>query len=196
MQFGKRAAPAPSAAPMPQGFAARLLLAGGRELHCEVTAVDPDSALFLLSERPPEGTPLIAYIDEVGRVDGNVGEADDRGFWVNFSLTGGRQTRFARHLRWLIRRDRGQAAAERRHTRFEAAGKKVHFSLPGGREQPCELIDISLSGAGLRSPVRPSVGSPVAVGRMKARVVRHFEDGFAVEFLTPLDRSDLDSALG
>ena len=30
-QFGKRAAPAPSAAPTPQGFAARLLLAGGRE---------------------------------------------------------------------------------------------------------------------------------------------------------------------
>lgn len=195
-QFGKRAAPAPSAAPKPQGFPARLLLTGGSEMRCEVTAVDPDSALFLSSERPPEGTPLIAYIDEVGRIDGCVGEADDNGFWVNFSLAGSRQPRFARHLRWLIRRDRGLAAAERRHTRFEAAGKKINFSLPGGREQPCDLIDISLSGAGLRSPVRPSVGSPVAVGRMKARVVRHFEDGFAVEFLTPLDQSDLDSALG
>lgn len=196
-QFGKRLAPAtPSAALMPQSFPARLLLGGGRELHCDVTAIDPDSALFLTPERPATGTPLVAYIDEVGRIDGAVAEAGDNGFWVTFSFAASRQARFARHLRWLIRRDRGLAAAERRHTRFEAGGKKINFSLPGGREQPCELIDISLSGAGLRSRIRPSVGSPVALGRMKARVVRHLEDGFAVEFLTPLARSDLDSALG
>ena len=57
------------------------------------------------------------------------------------------------------------------------------------------MIDISLSGAGLRSRLKPSIGSPVTLGRMKGRVVRHFADGFAIEFLTPLERSDLDSAL-
>jgi len=57
------------------------------------------------------------------------------------------------------------------------------------------VIDISLSGAGLRSRSKPSIGSPVMLGRMRGRVVRHLEDGFAIEFLTPLDRSDLDSAL-
>ena len=195
-QFGKRLAlEAQSAALMPQSFPARFLLADGSERHCEVTAIDPDGALFLCPEPVSEETPLVAYIEDIGRLDGTAGEPDERGFWVNFSFGPGRQPRFVRHLRWLIRKERGQAAAERRHTRFEPRNTQARFTFAGGREQPCEVIDISLSGAGLRSPIKPSVGSPVTLGRMKGRVVRHFEDGFAIEFLMPLERSDLDSAL-
>ena len=195
-QFGKRLAPAAqSAALMPQSFPARFLLPDGSERSCEVTAIDPDSALFLSPDEVAEGTAVIAYIEEIGRVDGVAGEPGEPGFWVNFSFSPTRRPRFTRHLRWLIRRDRGRAAAERRHTRFEPRDKNARFALPGGREQPCEVIDISLSGAGLKSRVRPSIGSPISLGRMKGRVVRHFEDGFAIEFLTPLERSDLDSAL-
>lgn len=195
-QFGKRLAPVvQSAALMPQSFAARLLLPDSGELHCDVTAIDPDSALFLSEERVTEGTPLAAYIEEVGRVDGVAAEAAELGFWVNFVFTTGRQPRFVRHLRWLIRRESGIAATARRHTRYEPRARHARFTLAGGREQPCEVIDISLSGAGIRSRMKPSVGSPVTLGRMKGRVVRHFEDGFAIEFLTPLERSDLDSAL-
>lgn len=194
--FGKRlASAAQSAALMPQSFAARLLLPGGTEHNCDVTAIDPDSALFLCSETALEGTPLTALIEEIGRVDGTAGEPAEGGFWVNFDFIPGRQPRFVRHLRWLVRRERGLAAAERRHTRYEPRDTSARFTLPGGRDQPCEVIDISLSGAGLRCRIKPSIGSPVTLGRMKGRVVRHFAEGFAIEFLTPLERSDLDSAL-
>lgn len=194
--FGKRLAPAAqSAALMPQTFPARLLLRAGAELHCEVTAIDPDSALFLTTEVVAEATPVTAYIEDIGRVDGLVAEPAAMGFWVNFSFAENRQPRFIRHLRWLIRRERGLAAAERRHTRYEPRNTSARFSLPGGREMACEVIDISLSGAGVRSRVKPSIGSPVMLGHMKGRVVRHLEHGFAIEFLTPLARSDLDSAL-
>ena len=163
-----------------------------------MTAVDPDSALFLTPEAVPEGTALIAYIEEIGRVDGVAGEKAELavpGFWVNFGFSASRLSRFTRHLRFLIHKDRGHAAAERRHTRFEPLDKIARFALPGGPDQHCEVIDISLSGAGLKSRVKPSIGSPISLGRMKGRVVRHFQDGFAIEFLTPLERSDLDSAL-
>ena len=73
--FGKRLAPAAqSAALMPQTLPARLLLRAGAELHCEVTAIDPDSALFLTSELVAEATPVTAYIEDIGRVDGVVAE--------------------------------------------------------------------------------------------------------------------------
>lgn len=194
--FGKRLAPAAqSASLMPQTLPARLMLREGGELHCEVTAIDPDSALFLTTEVVAEASPVTAYIEDIGRLDGVVAEPAAMGFWVNFSFTENRQPRFIRHLRWLIRRERGLAAAERRHTRYEPRNKSARFSLPGGRELACEVIDISLSGAGVRSRVKPSIGSPVMLGRMKGRVVRHLENGFAIEFLTPLARSDLDSAL-
>jgi hypothetical protein len=194
--FGKRLVPAAqSAALMPQTLPARLLLREGGELRCEVTAIDPDSALFLTTELVAEASPVTAYIEEIGRVDGTVAEPAAIGFWVNFSFAENSQPRFIRHLRWLIRRERGLAAAERRHTRYEPRNKSARFSLPGGRELACEVIDISLSGAGVRSRVKPSIGSPVMLGRMKGRVARHLEHGFAIEFLTPLARSDLDSAL-
>ncbi len=195
--FGKRLAPAAeSAALMPQSFAARLLLPDGAERTCEVTAIDPDSALFRAAAPVPAGTPLVAYIDEVGRVDGRAADRDEHGgFWLAFALKGTRRARFIRHLRWLIRRERGLAAAERRHTRYEPRQTSARIVFAGGREQSCEVIDISLSGAGLRARARPSIGSPVTLGRMKGRVVRHFDGGFAIEFLTPLERSDLDSAL-
>ena len=66
-QFGKRLAPAAqSAALMPQSFPARFLLPDASERRCEVTAIDPESALFLAAEPVAEGTPLIAYIEEIG----------------------------------------------------------------------------------------------------------------------------------
>jgi hypothetical protein len=46
------------------------------------------------------------------------------------------------------------------------------------------VLDISLSGAAVRTKVRPSVGSMVHLGNMRARVVRHLEDGIALEFAT------------
>lgn len=195
-QFGKRLAPAVEAeALMPQSFPARILLPGGEVRHCQVTAIDPDSALFLTAAPLPQRTPLVAYIEEIGRVDGLAAEPARDGQWVDFSFAGHQQARFIRHLRWLIRREHGLAAAERRHTRYEPRNTAARFRLPGGHEQACEVIDISLSGAALRSRMKPSLGSPVTLGRMKGRVVRHLADGFAIEFLTPLERSDLDSAL-
>lgn len=194
--FGKRLAPAAeTAALMPQSFATRLLLPQGVERACEVTAIDPDGARVLTAEPVCAGTPVIAHIEEVGRVDGVAGEAAEDGFWLEFSFLGPRRARFIRHLRWLIQKERGQAAEERRHTRFQPSETSARITFPGGREQVVEVLDISLSGAGIKSRTKPSIGSPLTLGRMRGRVVRHFENGFAIEFLTPLERSDLDSAL-
>ena len=56
-QFGKRLAPAAqSAALMPQSFPGRFLMPDGTEHRCEVTAIDPESALFLSDEAVPDGT--------------------------------------------------------------------------------------------------------------------------------------------
>jgi hypothetical protein len=54
--------------------------------------------------------------------------------------------------------------------------------LEDGRRYNCKIIDISLSGAAIETDVRPAMGTPVTLGRMRARVVRHFDDGIAVEF--------------
>ena len=54
--------------------------------------------------------------------------------------------------------------------------------LPDGQALRCKIIDVSLSGAALATTARPALGSPITIGRMRARVVRHFPEGIAVEF--------------
>ena len=51
-----------------------------------------------------------------------------------------------------------------------------------GERLPCELIDIALGGAALKSSYRPEIGELVRFGECTARVMRHCTDGFVVEF--------------
>jgi len=46
----------------------------------------------------------------------------------------------------------------------------------------CRIIDLPLSGAAVAAEHRPPLKSLVSLGRVQARVVRHLEDGFALEF--------------
>jgi hypothetical protein len=54
--------------------------------------------------------------------------------------------------------------------------------LPNGINVSCRIIDVSQSGAGVASDQRPPIGSLVTLGKVQGRVVRHLEDGFAIEF--------------
>jgi hypothetical protein len=56
--------------------------------------------------------------------------------------------------------------------------------LPDGREYPARVIDISRSGAAVAVEVKPPIGSPVTIGKLRSIVVRHLVEGFAVEFAT------------
>ena len=57
--------------------------------------------------------------------------------------------------------------------------------LPNGTNVSCRVIDLSQSGAaiGISPELRPPVGVVVTIGKTQGRVVRHIEDGFAIEFM-------------
>ncbi|WP_395685791.1 PilZ domain-containing protein [Aestuariivirga sp.] len=194
--FGKRAsADSPQPDPEPPPLPAQYLLPDGTEGQCEVTAIDPDMALFLTAELIQPGVAIIAFIEELGRVDGVTGPRYGSGFWVDFTHQGSRRARFIRHLRWLIRRDARPDRPVRRHTRFEPLTASAQLHLPGGFSVSCELLDVSLSGAALRADIRPMIGSMVVVGRRRGRVIRHFAGGFAIEFLEQLADRELQRQL-
>ena len=62
--------------------------------------------------------------------------------------------------------------------------------LPDGLNVACRIIDLSASGAAIKSEYRPEVGALVTLGKTPGRVVRHLEEGFAIEF-TRLQHADL-----
>ena len=57
------------------------------------------------------------------------------------------------------------------------------LTLEDGSKMTCRIIDMSRSGAAIAAEFRPPLKSQVMLGRVQARVVRHLEDGFALEFV-------------
>ncbi|MFN4143046.1 PilZ domain-containing protein [Aestuariivirga sp.] len=180
-----------------QTLFARFMLPDTTEHGCRVKEIDADGAIFLVNLKIPPRLSIVAYVEEVGRVEGITGETVEGGFRVAFKLSGARRERFEGRLRWLSQKERqpAPAEAERRHTRFEPTERQSQITLPDGREYPCEVMDISLSGAAVKVDVMPSLGTYLLLGKMRGRVVRYHEDGIAIEFLKLLDRGQLNDSL-
>ena len=56
------------------------------------------------------------------------------------------------------------------------------------------VIDLSSSGAAISVDYKPQIGEPLALGTALCRVVRQLDVGFAVQFLTPIDRDEVEAA--
>ena len=70
------------------------------------------------------------------------------------------------------------------------------MTLDDGRQYRCRIIDLSVSGAAIEINVRPAIGTQVTLGNMRGQVVRHFEDGIAIEFAVVQRRDTLREYLG
>ena len=69
------------------------------------------------------------------------------------------------------------------------------MTLADGTTQPCLVIDMSPSGVAVSAQLQPQIGTPLAVGACIGRVVRLLPDGFAVKFVEPLNRHELERRL-
>jgi hypothetical protein len=68
--------------------------------------------------------------------------------------------------------------------------------MPNGVNIAVRLIDISNSGAAIKTVERPEIGSLVTVGKVSGRVVRLLEEGFAIEFTRLQHPDSLEDDIG
>jgi hypothetical protein len=169
----------------------RFMLPDMSEHSCQVQGISLDGAIFLTDSVPPPGQTIVAYLEEVGRIEATSAEPVPGGFKVTFALTGARRDRLETRLKWLVQKERGQTIEDRRHARYEPREKSSQITMPDGREYDCEVLDISLSGAAVKVEVMPSLGTNILLGKMRGRVVRYLENGIAIEFVKLLDRGQL-----
>jgi len=166
----------------------RFMLPDMSEHACQVLDLTREGAVFVANFSPPPGVSIVAYLEELGRVELVSDTAIQGGFRVRFTARGARLERLMQRIEWLEKKTSGAAEA-RRHPRFEPKDKHSSMTLPDGRVYPCEVIDISVSGAGIKTSVLPSIGTYVMLGKMKGRVVRYLDHGVGVEFIKPLDKT-------
>lgn len=162
----------------------RLMLSTHEEYDCKVVAMSPGDMHVQCTGFPKMGEKVIAYIDHIGRLEGNVYKLAEHGFIVILTATDRKREKLAAQLTWLVNRNELGVAEDRRHDRILPRNAKADLKLEDGRAYPCRIIDLSLSGAAVEIEVRPAIGTPARIGNMRGRVVRHFQEGVAIEFAT------------
>lgn len=160
----------------------RYMLADRREFPCQIIEMSPGDARVIAPVSGHRGEKIIIYLDHLGRVEGTITELIDGGFEMDLISSPRRRDKLAAQLTWLANKDLLNLPEDRRHERVVPDMRHSSILLEDGRRYNCKITDISLSGAAVEIDVRPALGTPVTLGRMRARVVRHFPDGIAVEF--------------
>jgi len=160
----------------------RYMLPDRREFPCQVINMSPGGMALIAPVSGNVGERVIAYVDHLGRLEGIVARQFLNGFAMTISATPRKRDKLAAQLTWLANRHILNLPEDRRHGRVAPKNPSARLILPNGVNIGVRLIDISNSGAAVGTVERPEIGTLVTIGRVPARVVRHIEEGFAVEF--------------
>jgi PilZ domain len=167
----------------------RYMLPDRREFPCQVINMSPGGMALIAPMSGAPGERIIAYVDHLGRLEGQIARVFENGFAMTISATARKRDKLAAQLTWLANRHILSLPEDRRHGRIVPRNPVGRLILPNGVNLTCRIIDVSQSGAGIASRERPPIGTLVTLGKVQGRVVRHLEDGFAIEF-TRLQHSD------
>ncbi len=174
----------------------RFMLQDRSEHACQILDMSPATATLFTEARAEEGERIVAYIDHIGRVEGHVVRLFDGGFAVDLNTSPRKREKLAAQLVWLANKHELDLPEDRRHERIVPKNPASLLSLADGRQYRCRILDLSLSGAAIALSVRPAIGTLVTLGGMRGQVVRHFEEGIAIEFAFVQRAESLSEFLG
>ena len=181
---------------IPVSLSGRYMLSDEREYDCEIRDISASGITIIA---PAAGEPcerVVVYVAEIGRLEGIIVRTFEDGFALELRLTPFKQEKLLRSLEWLQKKGEKGLASQRRHERIVPEKPGSSFTLPDGRTYPCEVIDMSISGASIRVSVVPGIGTPVHLGKMRGIVARHHAEGVAIEFTDMPDMGTLADHFG
>jgi hypothetical protein len=174
----------------------RYMLSDRCEYPCQTLDISPGGLSVVAPVMGSPGERVVAYFDTIGRVEGVLVRNFENGFAMTIAATPRKREKLADQLTWLANRQVLGLPEDRRHDRLAPKNTRSFLVMPDGREIPCRVVDVSLSGAAVHIDVQPPLGTPVTLGRTAAKVVRHFEGGVAVEFTRPQNLDALREQFG
>jgi hypothetical protein len=160
----------------------RYMLPDRREFPCQVINMSPGGMAMMAPAGAQPGERIIAYVDHLGRLEGHVARHFQNGFAMTIAATERKRDKLAAQLTWLANRHLLDSPEDRRHGRMAPKNPTGRVIMPNGVNIACRIIDVSQSGAGIATEQRPPIGALVTLGKVQGRVVRHLENGFAIEF--------------
>lgn len=153
------------------------------EYPCKLIDISVGGASVTSPVRVTVGEKIIAYFDHIGGIEGHVVRITDDGFAMRLNATLHKREKLAAQITWLVNRHELDPADERRHERTQLINKLSTLHTGDGYAIPCYVLDISASGASIGTDLRPEPGAEIIIGKLRARVMRHHEQGIGVQFL-------------
>ncbi|GGE47900.1 pilus assembly protein PilZ [Agaricicola taiwanensis] len=163
----------------------RYMLSDRHEYPCQTVNISPGGLAMIAPVMGELGERVIVYLDHLGRIEGAIVRPFPNGFAMTITATARKRDKLATQLIWLANRHELNLPEDRRHERVAPRNNRSILTLPDGSDHPCIVIDISLSGAAIQTSLKLPLGTAVVLGKTQARVVRHIENGLAVEFVRP-----------
>jgi len=166
----------------PVAIFGRCMFENKLEVPCQAINMSPGDLAAIAATLPKIGEKPVIYLDNIGRLSGEVVRLFEGGFAMTIEGTPRKREKLASQIAWLRENVKFGNSDLRRHERIVPRQKASEIRLDDGRAYPIEIIDISLSGAAVKSDIRPALDTPVSLGGMQGRVVRHFPEGIAIQF--------------
>ena len=167
-----------------------------QEYPCQVVNMSAGGMAMIAPVSVKDGERIVAYLDNLGRIEGIVVRSFEGGFAVRILASLYKRERIANLLTWLINQKSLGLGEERKHERIVPRINASKLIMPNGDVHNCRVIDVSLSGASVACTVKPPLGTMVILGRMRGRVVRHHDLGIALQFIELQDPDSLARTFG
>ncbi|SHF30163.1 hypothetical protein SAMN02745157_2146 [Kaistia soli DSM 19436] len=169
----------------------RYMLESRREYPCQTIDISTDTLSLAAPIQGRIGERIVAYVDQLGRIEGTITRLSPNGFILAVTATLRKRDKLAATLEWLAEHALAKGIDARSGVRIVPRNPFSQLALANGRHERCRVIDLSITGAALAISERPAVGTPVALGGLVAQVIRHTDDGIAIAFDVAQDEAGL-----
>lgn len=143
------------------------------------------------------GERVLVYVDQLGGLEGLVVRVWSDGFAFRLTATQHKREKLAAQITWLLNEQDLKGAALRKHERIVVGNRSADLFVAGAAVTlPCLILDVSVSGASLACKTKPDVDTEVRLHGLRARVVRHHQEGVGVQFVDILDLDTVQSYFG
>lgn len=157
--------------------------ANKQEFPCRLHDISVGGAAIMSPVEVEIGERVVAYLDEIGGIEGQVVRTFEGGFALGLKASQHKREKLAAQITWLANKDHLGGAIGRRHQRLAVVNKTSTLKLSDGSAVACRVLDVSLSGASIGTEARPTIGDQVMFGKLRCRVMRYHDRGIGVQFL-------------
>ena len=162
---------------------------------CRVEHITPMEMMISVPVTGDIGDPVLVQVDRLGGVRGLVARRTRVGFVMSISATESERDKLRVKIDWFQKNRARKVVNKRTHDRFTPSNPHSTLIFGDGSTLRCFVVDMSCSGAAVSADIMPDAGTPLAVGKVVGRVVRHLPSGFAIRFVRTVDVNVLEDLL-